>query len=91
MRHLKEVELGFGDSDDFGPGGSISEYRLQLIDKVVRMRGKNGRLGTGNSELLNYELEQKNKPNDDHMNWMVNWKSMTEQSKKQGFTVAERP
>jgi hypothetical protein len=27
-----------------------------MIDKVVRMRGQNGRFGIDHSELLNYEL-----------------------------------
>ena len=42
-----------------------------MIDKVVRMRGQHGRFGIDHSELLNYELEQTNKPRDDHMNWLV--------------------
>lgn len=35
------------------------------------MRGQHGRFGIDHSELLNYELEQTNKPRDDHMNWLV--------------------
>ena len=50
---------------------SIPEHRLYIIDKVVRMRGQHGRFGIDHSELLNYELEQTNKPRDDHMNWLV--------------------
>ena len=42
-----------------------------MIDKVVRMRGQHGRFGIDHSELLNYELEQTNKPRDNHMNWLV--------------------
>jgi len=42
-----------------------------MIDKVVRMRSQYGRFGIDHSELLNYELEQTNKPRDDHMNWLV--------------------
>ena len=50
---------------------NIPESRLYIIDKVVRMRGQHGRFGIDHSELLNYELEQTNKPRDDHMNWLV--------------------
>lgn len=49
----------------------IPEHRLYMIDKVVRMRSQYGRFGIDHSELLNYELEQTNKPRDDHMNWLV--------------------
>lgn len=49
----------------------IPEARLYMIDKVVRMRGQHGRFGIDHSELLNYELEQTNKPRDEHMNWLV--------------------
>ena len=42
-----------------------------MIDKVVRMRGQHGRFGIDHSELLNYELEQTNKPRDDYMNLLV--------------------
>ena len=41
---------------------------LYLIDKVVRIRGKNGRFGVDHSEILNYELELANKLRDEHMN-----------------------
>ena len=50
---------------------NIPESRMYIIDKVVRMRGQHGRFGIDHSELLNYELEQTNKPRDDHMNWLV--------------------
>ena len=50
---------------------AIPEHRLYIIDKVVRMRGQHGRFGIDHSELLNYELEQTNKPRDDHMNYLV--------------------
>lgn len=46
----------------------ITEDRLYLIDKVVRIRGKNGRFGVDHSEILNYELELANKLRDEHMN-----------------------
>lgn len=49
----------------------IPEGRLYMIDKVVRMRGQHGRFGIDHSELLNYELEQTNKPRDDYMNLLV--------------------
>ena len=35
------------------------------------MRGQHGRFGIDHSELLNYELEQTNKPRDDYMNLLV--------------------
>jgi hypothetical protein len=43
---------------------SITEDKLYLIDKVVRMRGKDGRFGVDHSEILNYELELANKQRD---------------------------
>lgn len=49
----------------------IGEDRLYLIDKVVRMRGKEGRFGVDHSEILNYELELANKARDEHMNLLV--------------------
>ena len=49
----------------------IPENRLYMIDKVVRMRSQHGRFGIDHSELLNYELEQTNKPRDDYMNLLV--------------------
>ena len=44
---------------------------MYLIDKVVRMRGKEGRFGVDHSEILNYELELANKARDEHMNYLV--------------------
>ena len=44
---------------------------MYLIDKVVRMRGKDGRFGVDHSEILNYELEIANKARDEHMNYLV--------------------
>lgn len=44
---------------------------MYLIDKVVRLRGKNGRFGVDHSEILNYELELANKDRDHHMNLLV--------------------
>ena len=40
---------------------SITEDKLYLIDKVVRLRGANGRFGVDHSEILNYELELANR------------------------------
>jgi len=40
---------------------TLTEDQLYLIDKVVRMRGKDGRFGVDHSEILNYELELANK------------------------------
>jgi hypothetical protein len=39
-----------------------------MIDKVVRMRGRQGRFGLDHSEIMNFEIELANKPRDDHMN-----------------------
>jgi len=50
---------------------AITEDMLYLIDKVVRMRGKEGRFGVDHSEILNYELELANKARDQHMNHLV--------------------
>ena len=40
---------------------TITEDKMYLIDKVVRMRGRNGRFGVDHSEILNYELELANR------------------------------
>ena len=50
---------------------NLTEDKLYLIDKVVRMRGKQGRFGVDHSEILNYELELANKDRDEHMNHLV--------------------
>jgi hypothetical protein len=50
---------------------TITEDQMYLIDKVVRMRGSNGRFGVDHSEILNYELELANRARDDHMNHLV--------------------
>jgi len=50
---------------------NLTEDKLYLIDKVVRMRGKDGRFGVDHSEILNYELELANKQRDMHMNHLV--------------------
>lgn len=49
----------------------ITEDKMYLIDKVVRLRGKQGRFGVDHSEILNYELELANKDRDYHMNLLV--------------------
>jgi hypothetical protein len=49
----------------------VTEDKMYLIDKVVRMRGQNGRFGVDHSEILNYELELANKARDEHMNHLV--------------------
>ena len=50
---------------------TLTEDQMYLIDKVVRMRGKDGRFGVDHSEILNYELELANKARDEHMNYLV--------------------
>ena len=50
---------------------NITEDKMYLIDKVVRMRGKDGRFGVDHSEILNYELELANQQRDQHMNHLV--------------------
>lgn len=42
-----------------------------MIDKVSRIRGKQGRFGVDHSEILNFELEVANKDRFDHMNKLV--------------------
>ena len=49
------------DANDVRPGFTVAWARLYLIDKVVRIRGNNGRFGVDHSEILNYELELANK------------------------------
>ena len=46
----------------------LTEDKHYLIDKVVRLRGKDGRFGVDHSEILNYELELANRQRDKHMN-----------------------
>ena len=50
---------------------NITEDKIYLIDKVVRMRGRTGRFGVDHSEILNYELELANQQRDTHMNQLV--------------------
>lgn len=50
---------------------SIPEERMYVIDKVVRMRGLQGRYGVDHSEILNYEFEQANKARSNHINMLV--------------------
>jgi hypothetical protein len=42
-----------------------------MIDKVVRLRGKEGRFGLDHSEIMNFEFEMANKTREDHMNFLV--------------------
>lgn len=49
----------------------IPEDKLYMIDKVARLRAKEGRFGIDHSEILNFEFEMANKNRDDHMNHLV--------------------
>ena len=53
---------------------------MYMIDKVVRMRGQQGRFGVDHSEILNYEFEMANKMRDDHMNNLVYKNILTSQT-----------
>ena len=48
-----------------------------MIDKVVRLRGQQGRFGLDHSEIMNFEIEVANKPRADHMNQLVYKSTMT--------------
>jgi len=50
---------------------SLPREQMYMIDKVVRMRGLQGRYGVDHSEILNYEFEMANKQRQDHMNLLV--------------------
>ena len=56
---------------DFYKNPRVTEDQHYLIDKVVRLRAKEGRFGVDHSEILNYELELANKARDNHMNQLV--------------------
>ena len=49
----------------------VPDDRLYMIDKVARMRLMHDRFGIDHSEVLNYEIDQTNRPRDDHMNSLV--------------------
>ncbi|CDW89305.1 UNKNOWN [Stylonychia lemnae] len=49
----------------------LPDEKIYMIDKVVRMRGKQGRFGVDHSEILNFEFEMANKYRSDHMNRLV--------------------
>lgn len=49
----------------------ISSHKLYMIDKVARVRAKEGRFGVDHSEILNFEFELANKNRSDHMNQLV--------------------
>lgn len=50
---------------------SVADERLYVIDKVVRLRGLQGRYGVDHSEVLNYEFEMANKERANHMDLLV--------------------
>ena len=56
--------------------------RLYIIDKVVRMRGKEGRFGVDHSEILNFEFELANKERSDHMNKLASCRSQLGENKE---------
>ena len=58
----------------------MPDDRLYMIDKVARMRLMHDRFGIDHSEVLNYEIDQTNRPRDDHMNSLV-YKGKAELSK----------
>lgn len=58
LKEKRAAELGFSKGATPGHANSVKEDRIYMIDKVVRMRGKIGRMGVDRSELLNYEIEQ---------------------------------
>ncbi len=49
----------------------MPEEKLYMIDKVVRLRGQQGRFGLDHSEIMNFEIEVANKQRADHMNLLV--------------------
>lgn len=49
----------------------VPDDRLYMIDKVARMRLMHDRFGIDHSEVLNYEIDQTNRPRDDYMNSLV--------------------
>ena len=49
----------------------LQSHKLYMIDKVARIRAKEGRFGVDHSEILNFEFELANKNRSDHMNQLV--------------------
>jgi hypothetical protein len=49
----------------------LPNHKIYMIDKVARMRAKEGRFGVDHSEILNFEFELANKNRSDHMNQLV--------------------
>lgn len=49
----------------------LPSHKLYMIDKVARLRAKEGRFGVDHSEILNFEFELANKDRSDHMNQLV--------------------
>lgn len=70
IKNSKYKNIGQVISEQYARS-QLPESSIYMIDKVVRMRGQHGRFGIDHSELLNYELEQTNKPRDDYMNLLV--------------------
>lgn len=83
-KNAKYQQIGQVISEQYARS-QIPESRLYMIDKVVRMRGQHGRFGIDHSELLNYELEQTNKPRDDYMNMLV-YKSEAQSTNARDFS-----
>ena len=50
---------------------NVTDDKLYVIDKVVRLRALQGRYGVDHSEVLNFEFEQAIKARQDHMNLLV--------------------
>lgn len=68
---------------------TLTEDKMYLIDKVVRMRAIDGRFGVDHSEVLNYELELANHARDDHMNHLV-YKGDNPNDEPENFSPNER-
>lgn len=49
----------------------LAQEQMYVIDKIVRMRGLQGRFGADHSEILNIEVELANKSKDDHLHKLV--------------------
>lgn len=67
MKYKSRSELLIEEYQD----PTVPDEKVYVIDKVVRMRGLQGRYGVDHSEILNYEFEQANKDRSDHMNHLV--------------------
>ena len=67
MKYKSRSELLIEEYQD----PTVPDEKIYVIDKVVRMRGLQGRYGVDHSEILNYEFEMANKERYDHMNHLV--------------------